>query len=362
MKKLTHLQARALFILSCFFLSHFAQAQDAFFAQAQKFQEDLNAEFKDSTKSPLDLADFKLFKELPFFPIREKYKIQAFLKRTPDAAPFKMPTNTQRAPEYKQYGIAYFVIDGKSHHLRVFQSQDLAAKDDYNDQLFLPFTDLTSGVETYGGGRYLDLKIPDGDTLVIDFNQSYHPYCAYSHRFSCPLVPAGNNLNCKLMAGVMLDDGWQALKLQDLGFEVRFPDEPTYSEDTLLTGMSFARKRFRYVGTFLVDTNFVYEIAVQYYLNSTCPQSAENEYNECFKQILSEKLDLTNGALMQLRHSYDNGYDTFDFEVLAQGKVFSRFKVILVENRAYIASVVTMAETINNQNMVKFFDSFQMLR
>ena len=68
--------------------------------------------------------------------------------------------------------------------------------------MFLPFKDKTNGVETYGGGRYLDLTVPDGDSIVIDFNKAYNPYCHYNIEYSCPLVPRENKLLFSIKAGV----------------------------------------------------------------------------------------------------------------------------------------------------------------
>ena len=62
--------------------------------------------------------------------------------------------------------------------------------------------DNTNGEETYGGGRYIDLTIPEGDTLIIDFNKAYNPYCVYNKKYSCPLVPRQNYLRTKVRAGV----------------------------------------------------------------------------------------------------------------------------------------------------------------
>ena len=77
----------------------------------------------------------------------------------------------------------------------------------YEDYLFLPFRDETNGKETYGGGKYIDLRIPDGNEIVIDFNQSYQPYCAYNaYDYSCPIVPEENFLPLRIEAGVMYDD------------------------------------------------------------------------------------------------------------------------------------------------------------
>ena len=72
----------------------------------------------------------------------------------------------------------------------------------YRDYLFLPFTDNTNGEQTYTGGRYIDLSIPDGDTIVVDFNKAYNPYCAYNKKYSCPIVPSVNNLDTEIRAGV----------------------------------------------------------------------------------------------------------------------------------------------------------------
>ena len=75
-------------------------------------------------------------------------------------------------------------------------------KDEYKDYLFLPFTDLTNGDTTYGGGRYIDMRIPEKNTIILDFNQSYNPYCAYGGNYSCPIPPAENNLDIAITAGV----------------------------------------------------------------------------------------------------------------------------------------------------------------
>ena len=72
----------------------------------------------------------------------------------------------------------------------------------YKDYLFLPFTDPTNGVTTYGGGRYLDLMIPATKVVQLDFNKAYNPYCAYSGNYSCPIPPEENHLEIEIKAGV----------------------------------------------------------------------------------------------------------------------------------------------------------------
>jgi uncharacterized protein (DUF1684 family) len=86
--------------------------------------------------------------------------------------------------------------------LAIYQNVDLVNTAGYEDYLFIPFKDLTNGEDTYGGGRYLDLKIPEGETILIDFNRAYNPYCAYNHNYSCPIPPFENHLKVKIEAGV----------------------------------------------------------------------------------------------------------------------------------------------------------------
>ncbi|MDD5149959.1 MAG: DUF1684 domain-containing protein [Flavobacterium sp.] len=192
-------------ILTLFFLGilNFGFCQEKFdIASVEKFQKDLNIEFADAKTSPLDAEDLKEFKALDFYPITEKFYVIAKFVRTENEMPFEMKTSTDRKPMYVKYGIVQFSIDGKSFQLNVYKNIELSKKEEYKDYLFLPFSDLTSGNESYIGGKYIDLKIPKEDTIAIDFNTSYNPYCAYSHRYSCPIVPLENDLNIEINAGV----------------------------------------------------------------------------------------------------------------------------------------------------------------
>ena len=75
-------------------------------------------------------------------------------------------------------------------------------KEGFEDHLFLPFLDNTNGTTSYGAGRYIDLTIPEGDTIEIDFNTAYNPYCAYNEKYSCPIVPGENYIDADIEAGV----------------------------------------------------------------------------------------------------------------------------------------------------------------
>ncbi|RNL82788.1 DUF1684 domain-containing protein [Sinomicrobium pectinilyticum] len=168
----------------------------------EQFQRELNEEFRDPKISPLKDKDRKHFRGLDFFPVDTTWLVKARLERTPGESPFFMPTTTERVTKEVRYGILYFEIDGKEYKLNVYQNQELITREGYEDYLFLPFSDATNGEETYGGGRYIDLRIPRGKEIIVDFNKAYNPYCAYNKKYSCPIVPEENMLPIAVRAGV----------------------------------------------------------------------------------------------------------------------------------------------------------------
>lgn len=167
-----------------------------------EFQQKLNKEFANKEESPLTDNDFKTFKELDFFPISEQYIVQARFVRTKNEKVFKMKTSTTRQPEYIKYGELHFMLEQKKMVLNVYQNVELSKKEGYEDYLFLPFSDQTCGKESYLGGRYIDLRFPQSENVIIDFNKAYNPYCAYNHKYSCPVVPLENDLPIEIKAGV----------------------------------------------------------------------------------------------------------------------------------------------------------------
>ena len=167
-----------------------------------EFQKEMNSFFKDASKSPLKDKDRKNFKGLEFFKYDSTFVVKARITRTPDSKSFKMKTTTDRLPTYKKYGILEFEIDGKAHQLSIYQNLDDLEDDETEDYLFLPFLDNTNGEGSYPGGRYINTDIPKGDTIIIDFNSAYNPYCAYNEKYSCPIVPRENYLDAYIKAGV----------------------------------------------------------------------------------------------------------------------------------------------------------------
>lgn len=190
-----------LFFCGLFFLVSCAQSKKVAIGETE-FQREINSEYKDASKSPLKEKDLKKFKGLEFFKFDSAYVVTARFERTVNEQPFKMKTTTERLPEYVKYGELTFELKGEKFKLNIYQNQDLTKKEGYEDYLFLPFLDDTNGEESYGGGRYIDMRIPESDTVVIDFNSAYNPYCAYNEKYSCPIVPRDNYLETEVRAGV----------------------------------------------------------------------------------------------------------------------------------------------------------------
>jgi uncharacterized protein len=180
--------------------------KDSLEASALQFQKELNEQYSDSLRSPLLKEDRLKFKGHDFYPVDMSYCVDAKFIRTPGEKTFGMKTTGERLPTYIKYGEVHFKINNKKCKLNVYQNVELVKKAGYENYLFLPFKDLTSGVETYGGGRYIDLHKTTGNFMIIDFNKAYNPYCAYNHGYSCPVTPVENMLDVEIKAGVKLKE------------------------------------------------------------------------------------------------------------------------------------------------------------
>ena len=161
---------------------------------------------KDSTfliksESPLSDSQIALFTGLNYYRVKKKFVFEAQLEKLTEEQIIKLKTSTDRLPEYKIYAYVYFDYHGKKQKLTAYQSLDHQLDSENGNLLFLPFTDNNSTITTYGGGRYVDFEIPDGDSFILDFNKAYNPYCAYNHKWSCVIPPSENALNIAINAG-----------------------------------------------------------------------------------------------------------------------------------------------------------------
>ena len=164
------------------------------------FQREINDFFKDASVSPLKKRDLKNFRGLDFFTYDSTYLVTAKLTKTPKEKPFMMLTTTDMMVEYIKYGTVSFELLNNQYSLDIYKNLE---DPNERDNLFLPFLDDTNGNESYGGGRYINLDIPQGDNLIIDFNSAFNPYCVYDEKYSCPIVPRENYLPLEIKAGVM---------------------------------------------------------------------------------------------------------------------------------------------------------------
>jgi uncharacterized protein (DUF1684 family) len=187
------------------FLSISAVAQkqnDTIIEHIKKEQAALVKFYLDSTTTPLAKKERTEFPGIHHFPINLKYRASATLEKFTTSDTVIFLTSSGKKKRYIKYAKANFKLDGKKHTLIMYKMADIK-KPEWTNLVFLPFTDLTSNNETYGGGRYIDLQATDADNMIIDFNLCYQPYCAYSHNgWNCPIPPPENFVNVKILAGV----------------------------------------------------------------------------------------------------------------------------------------------------------------
>jgi len=161
--------------------------------ELEQFRADKDEFYKEDHQSPLTPAQQRSFKGLAYFPENTALVIEAKIDRDVSPGTVRMATTKGREQLYRRYGLVRFQVDGQPAEVTLYASEG-------SPNLFLPVRDATSGKETYGAGRYLDLE-NDGDDVVIDFNYAYNPYCAYNEDWNCPLPPAENWLKVPIRAG-----------------------------------------------------------------------------------------------------------------------------------------------------------------
>jgi len=204
MKNLLSFRLFLIFVISI----HYISAQQVsttkikqYKKQIEAFRKQKDATYKIPEKTMLTPELLKDFKGLKYFPIDYNYNVKAKLTRLEELPKIKIKTSTGKVSNYVIYGTLSFNINGKSHRLNVYQSARLVGSFRTRDALFVPFTDKTSGKETYNGGRYLVLDIPNGNTLTLDFNMAYNPFCVYNPNHSCPIPPSENDLPIRIPVG-----------------------------------------------------------------------------------------------------------------------------------------------------------------
>jgi len=159
--------------------------------------------FRTEPWSPISGAERRQFPGLSYFAPDERWRVNAALTRLKEGRAFEMATSTGEPRLQLRYGrLDLATPEGPASLFAYRDAADAQGMAHAGDgPLFLPFRDLTSGQQTYGAGRYLDLVEVASDTIEVDFNLAYSPYCAYSEAYSCPLPPAENWLKIAVRAG-----------------------------------------------------------------------------------------------------------------------------------------------------------------
>jgi uncharacterized protein len=157
--------------------------------------------FKESKESPLKPEQRATFKSLEYFAPDESYRIAAALRVADEDEQVvsTMPTSTGKARQMRRVGSLEFNLKGQPLSLVAFLEDSESGR--ASRRLFVPFSDLTSGTETYPAGRYLDLDATPTGLYDLDFNKAYNPYCAYNETYDCPFPPKENRLNLAIRAG-----------------------------------------------------------------------------------------------------------------------------------------------------------------
>ncbi len=161
------------------------------------FRERRDRFFREDPQSPLKERDRKKFTGLSYYTIDLKYAMTGRIEKYPtEPKPLyvTLPTSRGAGRKYVKYGRFKFKLDGKEFVLQIYRR--LAS-----DELFLPFKDKTSGVETYEKGRYLYIEPMDGERVLIDFNRAYNPFCHFNEKYTCPFAPEENRLDIAIQAG-----------------------------------------------------------------------------------------------------------------------------------------------------------------
>ena len=167
-----------------------------------KYQQELDDFYADSTTSPLKPEERVAFHGHEFFNYNPEMAVEAQILVLENEPWFNMATSSGVNREYRRYAKATFELHGQPFELFLYQSKRLMAMEEYQDHLFLPFMDKTTGVSTYGTGRFMDITKPEGTTMVLDFNYAYNPYCAYTDGYSCPITPLENYIEIEINAGI----------------------------------------------------------------------------------------------------------------------------------------------------------------
>jgi uncharacterized protein (DUF1684 family) len=174
-----------------------AESPEAYVEKIEKERERQFKFIRFNIESPLTEEQKQSFTKLTFYDIDPNYKVKARLVPIENKKVREVPLTDGSKQRYIEHAFAEFELGGKTNRLLLLQAMDEADKRNF----FLAFADATSAVETYGGGRYLNVRQDGKASITIDFNLAYNPYCAYNPDYACPIPPKENILDIPIPAG-----------------------------------------------------------------------------------------------------------------------------------------------------------------
>jgi uncharacterized protein (DUF1684 family) len=155
--------------------------------------------FRSQPNQPVPPDKVEEFVPLRYFPPDPEFIVPASLQPAKERAVVEMPTSTGKIRKQHRVGVLEFTLKGQPLTLGAF----VEPGSDVN-RLFVPFSDMTSGTETYSAGRYLELDRTPTGLYTIDFNKAYNPFCFYNPDFDCPYPPREARLPLPIRAGERL--------------------------------------------------------------------------------------------------------------------------------------------------------------
>ncbi len=166
--------------------------------QIKKDRKGKDVFFKQNFQSPISLEERANFTKLDYYEPDLKYRFELELEEFEQKEKVKIEDSGGNLRDFLKWGKFIFEIENSIYISNAYKSEETETR------LFIPFKDATSGKETYGAGRYLDLyeeRDKTGNKWILDFNMATNPWCAYSHNYVCPLIPFENILKVEIKAG-----------------------------------------------------------------------------------------------------------------------------------------------------------------
>ena len=195
-KKLSHI-CKMKYVFFTFLLSYTfpALSQTAYYDSLMQYQLKYKTDLSNDIKADTS--------KVSFYPFNSALNLVAKIEVLENQPIFNMTTSSGMAKEAQKFALVTFMIAGKEYKLYAYQLLKLKNDPEYSQHVFIPFTDKTSGKESYGGGRYFDFNIDDirNGQLQLDFNKAYNPYCAFVTGYNCPIPPRENRVPLEIRAG-----------------------------------------------------------------------------------------------------------------------------------------------------------------